>query len=119
MGDVVAIDREEDKASFDDFWTLYPKRVAKKDAEREWKKIDASLYPHILERLYHWRRVWLERGELQYVPYASTWLHGERWEDELPATTHAPHVPAKPPEPGPRQAMPAYVREMIANLRKR
>lgn len=23
----------------------------------------------------------------QYVPYASTWLHQKRWEDELPAQT--------------------------------
>lgn len=116
MGEVVQL---QEQATFDDFWALYPKRVARKDAERAWRKIDAAIYPHILERLYHWRRAWLERGELQYVPHAATWLNGERWEDELPSAAHASHVQAKPPERGDKTAMPQYVKDMIHQLRRR
>jgi hypothetical protein len=65
-----------------------------------------------------WRKVWMARGEWEYVPYAATWLNGERWEDELPATMIQVPVPTKLPEQGERTRMPDHVRELLAKLRK-
>lgn len=97
--DVVPIQPEQTAPElpqdFEAFWTLYPRRIAKKDARRAWDKLSYDEQMHALEGLVAWRRVWLARGDLEFVPHPATWLAGERWEDELPATilTSAAHVP--------------------------
>src|SRR3990172_10745607 len=70
--------------TFSDFWILYPRHVAKKDALKAWLKIDPGSHAEILTSLASWRGVWLARGEPQYIPYPASWLNGERWEGELP-----------------------------------
>jgi DNA replication protein DnaC len=120
------VERDEQKherATFDDFWLLYPRRVARKDAERAWSRMNEAQRMAAVVALVDWRRVWQARGDVQYVPHASTWLNGERWTDELPAefvqrTAHASHVIAKPPETE-RGEMPAHVREALERMRKR
>ena len=125
MGALVAIDggteSEPDAGpTFEDFWTLYPRRVAKRDALKAWAKVPASEHLAVVIATAAWRRVWLKRGELDYIPYPATWLNGWRWEDELPsdvAQLHASHVTAVLPAAGERREMPAHVREMIAKLK--
>lgn len=83
---------------FAEFWAAYPRKVDKADAERAWAKLApndalreqimaglAALTPQYLRRI--------ERGEREYVPHASTWLHKRRWEDE-PEPTGPEHRPA-------------------------
>lgn len=112
----------EEKPSFDAFWLIYPKRVAKLDAQKAWARLTGSEQLAAVVGLVAWRQVWLERGEMQYVPHAATWLNGHRWEDELPEQWvkkhHASHVQAAIPESGERSAMPQHVRDLIAKLRK-
>ena len=108
--------------TFDDFWDIYPRRVAKAAARKAWAKINPKLHVEILESLLKWRRVWLSRGELEFVPHASTWLNGERWEDELPAPVQslaAAHMPAHLPPQAPRGEMPSHIRDALAKLRER
>ena len=112
------------KATFDDFWLLYPRRVAKKDARRAWDKIAAHQHPLILTALFEWRRIWDVRGEPEYTPHPATWLNGERWEDDFPPD-HRPYTPqqaridtARAEEQGDRKTMPAHVLEAIRKLRK-
>lgn len=111
----------DDKILFTDFWTLYPKRMARRDAERAWSKIDAAEHPAILLALVAWRRVWRQRDDDQYIPYPASWLRGERWTDELPVEytrSHASHAPAKLPEEGERRGeMPEAVRALLAKIR--
>lgn len=70
--------------TFADFWRAYPRRVARKDAEKAWAKIDPAEYPKIFAAVARakkhddWRR---EEG--RFIPYAATFLRGERWNDEL------------------------------------
>ena len=72
--------------SFDEFWKLYPKKVAKKAAFNAFKKINPrdALLKQILAALERqaasekWQR---DRGK--FIPDPPTWLNGERWEDEL------------------------------------
>ena len=100
------------------FWILYPRHVAKKDALKAWARIDAAAHVEILTSLTAWRRVWLERGELQFVPYPATWLNGERWQDELPKDFRVQaHVPFASTAQTKKAEMPEHVKAMIAKLR--
>lgn len=111
-----------DEATFDDFWLLYPKRAAKKDAMKAWGRLTPDQKIACLVGLVVWRRVWLQRDEMDFVPHGATWINGERWEDEPPAefvkTAHASHKPAEVPDT-PRGEMPAHVRELLAKMRKK
>ncbi len=110
---------ESDPITFDDFWLLYPRRVAKKDARRAWARIPAAQHMAILEALVAWRPVWRDKDP-QYLPHAATWLNGERWEDELPEqyrARHLSHLPVEPSAQSERSIMPDKVRQMLAKLR--
>lgn len=79
---------------FDAFWSLYPRKVAKLAALRAWNKRVAPLEVHdvmagLNQYLWHWTG-----KDLEYIPHASTWLNGRRWEDDLGAS----RTP-RPPEP--------------------
>jgi len=113
------VQNNDDKILFSDFWTLYPKRMARKNAERAWERIDECEYPAILLALAAWRRIWRLRDDDQYVPYPASWLNGERWHDELPPeyTRHASHAAIKPVPAERRGEMPEAVRALLAKIR--
>jgi len=122
---VVQLQVREEAATFDDFWLIYPRRVAKKDAKRAWDKITPKVQMQALIALADWRQVWLSRGELQYVPHPASWLNGERWDDELPEDFNrsrivpaanrefAPHVETE------RAPMPDKLKSLLAELKRR
>ena len=69
---------------FDDFWKLYPRKIAKGDARKAWlqtEKIRPEL-PVMLKavRVARASEQWLKDGG-QFIPYPATWLRQERWED--------------------------------------
>jgi hypothetical protein len=70
---------------FDLFWAAYPRRVAKKAALRAWAKLKPSpdLVFVILADVERRKESeqWCKCGG-QFVPHASTYLNGARWEDE-------------------------------------
>lgn len=74
-----------DDAGFDRFWTEYPKKVAKADALKAWKKIKPSelLQDQILAAVSRAKTSvdWQKDGG-QFVPYPASWLNAKRWEDE-------------------------------------
>lgn len=121
---IETVGENKSDATFDDLWTLYPRRVAKRDAERAWNRLTADEKVAALSALVKWRRVWLARGEIQYVPHAATWLNGARWDDELPEQAqmgpqHASHVAATMLEQAERGAMPQEVRDLLTKLKAR
>jgi len=77
------------KNGFNLFWERYPKKLAKRDAEKAFAKIkpDEKLFNLILEKLelYKQSEAWLKDGG-QFIPYPATWLNGRRWEDEITPT---------------------------------
>jgi len=76
---------------FDQFWTGYPKRVAKKDAQKAWAKLSAEERAKALEALPTHIRYWDLKGtEKHYIPHPATWLNGARFEDELELTEFVP-----------------------------
>lgn len=67
-----------DVSSFDQFWIIYPRKVAKKAALKAWNKIKPELYPKIIAVIsngYEWS------SDPQHIPHPATWLNGERWND--------------------------------------
>ena len=88
---LIEVDKEEvdkDLASvvpFDDFWAVWPRKESKKNALAAWakavKKIDAQSIVDAATAYASSPFV----PEVRFVPYAATWLNGERWNDPLPS----------------------------------
>lgn len=76
--------------TFDEFWAVWPKKVAKPDALRAWvkavKNVSASL---IVEAAILYRDN-PSIPERKFIPYAATWLNRAGWDDELPSGGAAP-----------------------------
>jgi hypothetical protein len=71
---------------FDEFWSLYPRKTAKKTAQRSWAKIspDEELRKRIMEALgNHCKLEQWTKDEGRFIPHPATWLNNERWDDEL------------------------------------
>ena len=109
---------------FSDFWGMYPRRVAKKDARKAWDKITPKLHNQILTALFEWSRIWKDRGEIEYIPYPASWLNGERWEDEYPPH-HRPYTArqhvqeqSKPTDEKERKLIPAHVLAALKKIRE-
>lgn len=70
--------------TFDDVWSKYPRKVARKDAMKAWDKIKSVDHQLIIEAIEKHKRTedWRKDGG-RYIPYFSTWLNGERWTDQL------------------------------------
>jgi hypothetical protein len=70
---------------FEAFWTHYPRKVKKAEAAKVWgrarKKADLDT---IIGGLNRYLPVW-RITEPQFIPHASAWLNGERWNDEVTA----------------------------------
>ncbi len=76
---------------FDKFWSAYPRKTAKANAFKAFEKLnpDGDLMKIMLGALSRWSKSeqWIKDNG-QFIPHASTWLNGRRWEDELPQENH-------------------------------
>lgn len=74
-----------DVSLFENFWSAYPRKVAKPEALKAWikHKPDAELAAAIVKGLETAKRSkdWL-KDEGQFIPHPATWLNNRRWEDE-------------------------------------
>jgi signal recognition particle subunit SEC65/uncharacterized protein YdaU (DUF1376 family) len=78
-----------DISMFENFWILYPRKIAKKRASDSWKK----LCKESLKEKPTWKEISMairkqvitnQLGEEeQYIPHPATWLNGKRWKDEI------------------------------------
>lgn len=82
---------------FSIFWEAYPRKVAKKDAERAFKaaKITEKEMPVIMGALQNQKRNW---HEARFIPYPATWIRGERWNDEPDPAIGKPRYSSTDPE---------------------
>jgi hypothetical protein len=71
---------------FDAFWKVYPRKVAKQDARKAWRKIKPDEYPAILTAI----KVQSRPGGIlavdpwhgkQFIPHPANYLKGRRWEE--------------------------------------
>lgn len=75
-------------AQFEQFWKLYPRKVAKANAKRSWLRLvktddQAKVVIKALGVQIN-ANEWLSK-DIQFVPHAATWLNQQRWEDEVEA----------------------------------
>ncbi len=74
---------------FSEFWSAYPKKVAKQYALKAWKRLkpNADLHQRILKAVEdqkqseQWRK-----NNGQYIPNPATWLNGGQWDNEMEGT---------------------------------
>jgi hypothetical protein len=97
--------RSREDAGFAKFWAAYPRKTAKADARKAFSKAWKTLPPFdeesvLIGGLERAKAGWTEA---QFIPYAATWLSGERWQDEptevipleLRRNVQRPHYDAK------------------------
>lgn len=75
-----------DSEKFEHFWKEYPRKMAKKVAEKIWlrMKVDDELFATIMTALDNQKKSnqWTQ-NKGQYIPHPTTWLNQERWNDEV------------------------------------
>ena len=80
----------EGHGDFDEFWSLYPRKVGKGQARKAWsgalRKASAGEIILGVRRAAEAFSV----NDPRYIPYPATWLNGERWLDEIPQQTGGP-----------------------------
>lgn len=93
--------KEDNDDFFHRFWDMYPKKTDKRRAYEVFKrlKVTPELLSQMLLALEKQKKSkqWLEENG-QYIPYASTWLNGRRWEDEERAVPSTQPVAPLTPE---------------------
>lgn len=72
---------------FGEFWSAYPRKVGKGEAEKAWKVTKGVELKTILQAIERARATeqWRKDGG-QFIPHPATWLRQKRWEDEPEAT---------------------------------
>lgn len=88
---------------FETFYSTYPRKVSKSNAEKAWKKQKCVL-SEVMPSLQKQMRLW---NDPQFIPHPATWLNGRRWEDDIPngnkqatrATTYANSLPSGKNDP--------------------
>ena len=79
--------------NFELFWSAYPNKKSKKEAEVKFKRIDFKkhTFESIMSSLEKQKQSqdWIKNGG-QYVPMPTTWINQERWADEVQAPVQQP-----------------------------
>jgi len=84
-GNKGALSPEDQMKRFDQFWSAYPRKVAKDDAIKAFSKIkpDDQLMTTIMDALDRFvDSVDWQKEDGKFIPYPATWLRKKRWEDE-------------------------------------
>ena len=69
---------------FDEFWSLYPRKIAKAVARKAWQRLTPEQQLMAAKAIDTHCQYWATKEtELEFIPHASSWLNQERWEDEL------------------------------------
>lgn len=70
---------------FPEFWDAYPRKVARKDAEKAWEKAGLSeKLPEVLKAVESQKQSdqW-KKDSGTFIPYPATWINQGRWEDVI------------------------------------
>ena len=81
---VLKLERKTIEGLFDSFWSSQLRKIGKGAARKEYLK-----HAKTVEMAEHINGKWLEqrdyyaKKEKEYIPHARTWLHQERFDDEI------------------------------------
>ena len=70
----------KDNRLFEEFWKIYPRRIAKKKARQIFEKHKDQ--ERIIEGAKRFA-VLNNKTDEKFIPHPTTWLNGERWNDEM------------------------------------
>jgi hypothetical protein len=66
------------------FYGLYPRKMARKDAEKAWKKLTPDQQFECIEAMPNYLKYWkIKETAKDFIPYPATFLNQERWTDEI------------------------------------
>lgn len=75
-----------DTIGFEEFWSAYPRKIAKSEAVKSWVRLDPdqALLDRLMKSLSQFKKTqdWIKDGG-QFIPFPATWLNQQRWMDEL------------------------------------
>ncbi len=80
--------------AFAAWYALYPRKVARKSAEKAWSRCATS--PEVIEQIMTGLRAQLPgmlKKDKEFIPHPSSWLNQRRWMDEIYAMVNA--MPSK------------------------
>jgi len=70
--------------AFENFWMAYPRKIAKRDAQKAWQQVmraaDAPTVETIMQAVEQYKTAQKDKN---YIAYPATWLRAGRWADEL------------------------------------
>lgn len=69
--------------TFDDFWTIYPRKEGKGAARKAWAKAVKLIAVDDLLPIVRSFSVRVHGTEPRFIPFPATWLNQERWSDEV------------------------------------
>lgn len=107
---------------FDEFWSLYPRRVAKIAARKAWDKhqcddIADKVMAGLKRQLPHWH-------DPKFIPHPASWLNAGRWDDQPldelrpPPVRQAAAPPPPPPQDDPWRAMiNVWILDIVQSMR--
>lgn len=64
---------------FDEFWSLYPRKLNKKKAKSAFNNLTKAKQDLAIEDI---KTRFNDINEVRFIPHATTYINGERWEDE-------------------------------------
>lgn len=75
--------------AFERFWSIYPRHTNKKKAYNSFIKkcTDETVLQKMLSAIVDQKETEQWQNE-KFIPHPTTWLNGERWEDEIKTTTY-------------------------------
>ena len=88
--------------TFNDFYNQYPRKMARKDAEKAWNRLTPIQQAECLEAMPNYLKYWkIKETAKDFIPYPATFLNQERWTDDIDI------------EPTKKPALPFYATEEL------
>ena len=78
------------EGGFERFWKIYPKKVGKQLARKEFRKVTVDLDTLLQGVRKQMDSAQWEKENGRFIPNPATWLSQKRWEDELPPARRVP-----------------------------
>jgi hypothetical protein len=76
---------------FDQFYQHYPRKVARREAEKAWARLSLQDKQKAVDALPTHVKYWDIKGtDKHFIPHPASWLNGARFEDELDLAEHVP-----------------------------
>jgi hypothetical protein len=84
--------------SFDALWGMYPRKVAKRVAQKSFERLTQTEQAQALDAMPNHINYWKSQDtQLAYIPHLATWLNQYRFEDEIvieaPKANKRPELP--------------------------